>query len=436
MKHLLPKRTNLKLRAPKILRRSQQPEAPALQVAPASAPPGPMPIRLQRALDIPVTDTSTEQSRREYVISRGQFLARQDMWDELGTELRHHDRTRARTKADMPLADLLAYGARSDVVEPLVRQIRSGRVNPGEVESLPALEHLEFALDDSPKDYGVALVVLHALMDVAWAFHAVETNTGLKTSGLSKHSSKAFQACMISAGDILDRFDAFEQNSPALAAARCKLLPSQESPESRVVDDYEDLIDLDPHNPNHMREFGRFMLPRWFGSHQQLEIQARRMSALTQDIWGAGGYTWTCLDALKLDPDVLEMLEPDLFIEGMRDILDRRQDQHTANLFAAFCSITLNARKLRNSPYQDQLTALREAFDWILQNHLREVHPLVWALAEQDQMAEEALIYSEKLAEEGRGSAFRRISRHFEPEIRTGARLVFGEQGPQIVPRG
>lgn len=431
MKQLLSKRPTLKFRAPKLLRRSAQDQAPAPQVSANQAPPGPMPIRLQRALDIPVTDTSTEQSRREYVISRGQFLARQDMWDELGKELRHHDRTRSRTKADMPLADLLAYGARSDVVEPLTRQIRTGRVNPAEVESLPALEHLEFALEDSPKDYGVALVVLHALMDVAWAFHAVEGG-----SGLSKHSTKAFLACMSSAGDILDRFDAFEQNSPALAAARCKLLPGQENPESRVVDDYEDLIDLDPHNPNHMREFGRFMLPRWFGSHQQLEIQARRISALTQDIWGAGGYTWTCLDALKLDADVLEMLEPDLFIEGMRDILNRRSDQHTANLFAAFCSITLHSRKLRNSPHQDQLNALRQAFDWILQNHLREVHPLVWALAEQDTMGEEALIFNERLAEAGRGSAFRRISRHFETEIRNGARVVFGDQGPQILPRG
>ncbi|WP_420566984.1 hypothetical protein [Thalassovita sp.] len=436
MKHLLSKRPSLKLRAPALLRRKASARAPAPQVAEPQAPPGPMPIRLQRALDIPVTDTSTEQSRREYVISRGQFLARQDMWEELGQELRHHDRTRARTKADMPLADLLAFGARTDVVEPLTRQIRSGRVNPGDVEALPALEHLEFALEDSPKDYGVALVVLHALMDVAWAFHAVETNVGPKTEGLSKHSTKAFHACMASAQEILDRFDAFEQNSPALASARCKLLPAQEAPETRVVDDYEDLIDLDPHNPNHMRQFGRFMLPRWFGSHQQLEVQARRIAALTQDIWGAGGYTWTCLDALRLDPDVLEMLEPNLFIEGIRDIMNRRQDQHTANLFAAFCSITLSGRPMRNSPYQDQLTALRGAFDWILKDHLREVHPLIWAMAEQDQASEEAMIYTEKLAEEGRGSAFRRISRHFETEIRNGARVVFGEQGPQILPRG
>ena len=67
--------------------------------------------------------------------------------------------------------------------------------------------------------------------------------------------------------------------------------------------------------------------------------------------------------------------------------------------------------------------------------HLREVHPLVWALAERDSMTEEDLVYNEQLAEKGKGSAFRRIARHFETDIRNGARVVFGEKGPQILPR-
>lgn len=432
MKQLLNKRLSIGIRAPSFLRRAPtETVADITETAEDTPPPGPMPIRLQRALNIPVMETSDEQSRREYVISRGQFLARQDMWEELGSELRHHDRKRSRTQADMPLADLLAYGARSDVVEPLVKQIQTGRIDPTKVEALPALEHLEFALEDCPKDYGVALVVMHALMDVAWAFHGLE-----KASNPAKPRVLAFQACMNSAEEILDRFDAFEQNSPALAAARCKLLPAQENPETRVVDDYEDLIELDPHNPSHMREFGRFLLPRWFGDYQQLEVQARRISILTEDVWGAGGYTWTCMDALKQDPDVLKMLEPDFFVEGMRDILKHRPDQHTVNLLAAYCSVTLHSSRMRKSGHQKQLAAITGAFDWILKDHLREVHPLVWALAEHDALFQDNMIYSEALAESGRGSAFRRISRHFETEIRNGANVVFGEKGPQILPRG
>jgi hypothetical protein len=428
MKPLLKNRLPLKIHPPRFLSRKKS-ESTEEMINSTShiAPPGPMPIRLQRALDIPVAETSDEQSRREYVVSRGQFLARQDMWEELGQELRHHDRKRARTRADMSLAELLSYGARSDVVEPLVKQIQAGRIDPAKVETLPALEQLESAMDDCPKDYGVALVVIHALIDVAWAFHSVET-----VSGRAQQRSVAFQACMACAEEILDRFDAFEHNSPALAAARCKLLAAQPNPESRVVDDYEDLIELDPSNPSHMREFGRFMLPKWFGSYQQLEVQARRISALTEDIWGSGGYTWTCMDALKQDPEVLHMLEPELFIEGMHHIIERRNDQHTANLFAAFCSITLNTARLRKSEYQDQLHALRDAFDWILKTHLREVHPLVWALAEHDTLSDGIMLYTETLAKGGRGSAFRRIARHFETEIRAGARVVFGENGLQI----
>lgn len=414
-------------------RRSRRSAEPDEQATPPVAealvpPPGPMPIRLQRALDIPVTDTSEEQSRREYVISRGQFLARQDMWEELGKEMRSHDRKRARTQADMPLTELLSYGARSDVVGPLSKQIRAGRIDPSDIENLPALDQLEYALDDNPNDYGVALVVLHALLDVAWAFHETE-KPGEQTR------AKAFHALMTSAADILDRFDAFEQNSPALAAARCSLLPAQQDPQSRVVDDYEDLIDLDPHNPSHMRAFGRFLLPRWFGTYQQLEVQARRMAALTSDVWGGGGYTWTCLDALRLDSDVLKMLDADMFVEGMHDILKRRPDQHTANTFAAFCAVSMHATRLNGSRYRKQLEILRNALDFVLADHLREVHPLIWALAEKDSLAEHDLVYNEALAEKGRGSAFRRIARHFESEIRNGAHVVFGEKGPQIMPR-
>ncbi|MDF1802761.1 hypothetical protein [Thalassovita sp.] len=431
MKQFLSKNARLKLGSARFLRRAQRPTSEGVGAAEVAVPPpGPMPIRLQRALDIPVTETSAEQSRREYVISRGQFLARQDMWDELGTELRHHDRKRARTEADMPLADLLSYGARADVVDPLVKQIRAGRIDPADIEDLPALAHLEYALEDCPKDYGVALVVLQALQDVAWAFHGSEP-----TAEPTKPRAKAFHALMGSAADILDRFDAFEQNSPALASARCALLPAQSNPQSRVVDDFEDLIDLDPSNPSHMRAFGRFMLPRWFGSYQQLEVQARRMAALTADVWGAGGYTWTCLDALRLDSEVLNLLEPGLFVEGMHDILHRRPDQHTANLFAAFCAVTMHAMRLKGSQHQEQVSALRAAFDWVLNEHLREIHPLVWALAEKDSMSEDDLVFNEKLVEKGRGSAFRRIARHFESDIRNGARVVFGEKGPQILPR-
>ena len=429
MKHLLKHTTPFGLGSVRLRRRPLPAQAQA-QDQISAPPPGPMPIRLQRALDIPVTDTSAEQSHSEYITSRGQFLARQDMWAELGTEMRHHDRARTRTAADMPLADLLSYGARSDVVMPLRAQIQAGRIDPADVENLPALAHLEHALTESPGDYGVALVVLHALLDVAWAFHAPQTN-----AQPDRPRARAFHACMTSAADILDRFDPFEENSPALAAARCALLPGQSNPQSRVVDDYEDLIELDPQNPGHLRDFGRHLLPRWFGSYQQLDAQARRMAALTHDIWGAGGYTWTYLDALRLDGGALERLEPDLFVEGMQNILHRRPDQHTANIFAAFCSVTLCAARMKASPHQPQLTALRGAFDWVLTHHLREVHPLIWALAEKDSMREHDLTYNEKLAEKGRGSAFRRIARHFETDIRNGGCVVFGEKGPQILPR-
>ena len=68
-----------------------------------------------------------------------------------------------------------------------------------------------------------------------------------------------------------------------------------------MSDEYERLITLDPHNQRHMRAMGSHLLPRWFGSYEELELQALRTAARTQDIWGAGGYTWVQFDAIALD---------------------------------------------------------------------------------------------------------------------------------------
>jgi hypothetical protein len=58
----------------------------------------------------------------------------------------------------------------------------------------------------------------------------------------------------------------------------------------RVVDDYNELIDLDPTTPLHFRNFGRQLLPQFLGDYATLEREAARMRDEMQDIWGSDAY--------------------------------------------------------------------------------------------------------------------------------------------------
>lgn len=379
-------------------------------------------------LSIPVCDQTTEETEGARLREKGRFMARQEMWDELGGMIRDHDHAREATPGGTALADLLSYGARSDVVLP----VETALSDPGLMSAHAPREGmiaLEEVLQDHPDDYGVALVVAQAHVDIGWAWRG----QGWISEVPEKHW-EAFHRHFDRAEEILDRFDAFAEDSPALAAARCALLASTPAPKARVADDYEDLIDLDPGNPRHMRGLGNHLLPRWFGSYEQLELEARRTAARTGDIWGAGAYTWVYLDALAVDPVALGHLDVPFFLDGMRDILTHRPDQHYANQMAAFCAVTLQQPRYGRAPDSQGLREIRAALDWILRDHLTELHPLVWGVAAKGAQHATGPLARDEVARLGRDCALARIGRHFDAELRRGMRVVFDRTGPHLEP--
>lgn len=379
-------------------------------------------------LDIPIiTDTEEERLGRE-TRDMGRKYARQEEWETLGKLIRLNDKARAASPGGTGLADLLAYGARADVVQPVELALS----DPGLMSAHAprgGLDELEAILEDYPDEYGVALVVAQAHVDIGWAWRG----QGWMSEVPEKHW-QAFHHHFDRAGEILDEFDAFESDSPALAAARCALLAAAPAPKVRVADDYEDLIDLDPGNARHMRALGNHLLPRWFGSYEQLELEARRTAARTGDIWGAGAYTWVNFDALRVDPQVLAHLDTDFFLDGMTDILKRRPHQHLANQMAAFGAVTLQHPRYDAAGLAKPAQALRGALDWILRDHLAEVHPIVWGVAAQGMPGQAGTRARDgaDIAETGRTCALARIGRHFERDLKRGRRVVFGEGGVRL----
>ena len=65
----------------------------------------------------------------------------------------------------------------------------------------------------------------------------------------------------------------------------------------RVIENYNELIDLDPTTPLHFHNFGRHLLPQLLSDYATLDREVARMRDEMHNIWGSGAYAWMYMDA-------------------------------------------------------------------------------------------------------------------------------------------
>ncbi|WP_273524370.1 hypothetical protein [Rhodosalinus sediminis] len=335
---------------------------PALRLGPSRA------ARRRAALgaaDLPVRDVTRDEHDAKSYHGQGLFLARQDRWDELDALIRETDAARAATPGGELVAELLARGAVADALEPGP----DGATAPG----LAWLHDLRAEAADQP---GLALAVAWAEIATAEA-----ARDGAAPADLPVERRMDYHSHLAQAAHVLEDFDPIALDSPAIAAAHCVLAPVWQADAAHLTDLYEDLIDLDPANPRHMRALGRALRARGLGALPVLERAARDTAERTADIWGAGGYTWCWRDALLADPRGFERVDSAHLLRGIEDILLRHEDQHLLNQLAAFCVLAPDRRAgaADTGAIAARRAAVREAGQHILRTQMSEIHPVVWA---------------------------------------------------------
>ena len=407
-------------------------QAHVLHRASTSPPPQPIAHGPTRApedvIAIPCPDPTAEESARDLHQNRGLHLARQEEWSTLAADLSAADADRAKTDGGMPLADLIAFGARADVVAAAEHALVSGRPAQ-DAPLLDGIEALEAVLGAHEDDPMIAAIVANAHMDIGWAWRG----TGWDIE-VPMPNREAFAAHFERAGDILAPFSETCQASALLASARCAHNVGARMSIGQVVEDFETWIVLDPRNPRSMRSFGTRLLPRWHGSYDRLEAEARRMAGLTHDVWGRGAYAWIMMDAISTDTTACARLDLDFFIEGLRDILRNTHDQHIANLLAAYCAQTMGATPTGYDEADYVRCQIAEAAGWIVRDHLRELHPMLWAQATRGPSHTMRIRCRERFASAGHTDALRVISDMFHREIASGHRIVFTPRGAEARP--
>lgn len=374
-------------------------------------------------LQISCPDPTNEDSLRDQHQDRAQGLVRQERWDALSAAIRTADQDRVMTPGSMPIADLMCYGARADVVMAVEHALLDGRPDP-KAPLLAGIEALEHVLAEHKEDYVIACVVAQAHMDIGWAWRG----TGWDVE-VPPRNRDAFGAHFDRARDIMAPFCAATLHSPLVAATCCTLLGGLDANANAVADRYEALIDLNPLNPRAMRAMGNHLLPRWYGSYENLELEARRTAARTTEIWGAGGYTWVMFDAIGYDDTACANLDLPFFIEGLRDILERTSDPYTVNLLAAYCANAIGQTFSGNDLADSNRAEIADCARWIVRDHLTELHPMIWAHAARGFDNNLRVNSLKRFAASGRDDAMRIITGLFQGEIDAGEHILFTEPG-------
>lgn len=392
---------------------------PAPAPAPAAATGSP-----KASLVVPVCEDCAETGARNAAHARGQYLARQDLWEDLAAEMEQADQARRATPGGMPIADLLAYGARADVVNAVDHALQDGQPAPEAplLDGIAALEDIRMETAQNPY---LSLLVALTHMDIGWSWRGTGWEATVPRLNREKCASHFDRAA-----ELLAPYCGLAMQSPAIAAAHCALLAGKRNPATRIADDYEKLIDLDPRNFRHMRALGNHLLPRWFGSYAELELEARRTAARTQKIWGAGGYTWVQFDAIAIDDGACALVDVEYFIDGLRDILRARPDQETVNLLAAYCSVTLLQGLGMNEEADLPRMQISDCAGWLIRDHLTEVHPLIWAHAAEGFDNNARITSLARFAARGRADALQIIAEHFREDLERGLRVTFTPDGP------
>lgn len=391
----------------------------------ASALPAPHPSPEDDCLTIPVREFSADDTACRVAREQGQFLARQDRWEDLSEAIRSADAGRESTPGGMPVAELIAFGARSDVVLAVEHALQDG-CPAGDAPLIDGITELEAMRADYLRDPYISLIVALAHIDIGWAWRGAGWRNAVPQINRERCAAHFDRAA-----DLLSPFDGVGMDSPIIAAAQCTLLAGRSNGKLRIADEYEKLIDLDPNNHRPMRAMGIHLLPRQFGSYPELELEARRTAARTQAIWGAGAYTWVCLDAIALDDQACALVDVEFFVDGLRDIAAVRPEQEMINLLAAYCAVTLRGGPGRSSAADPQRREIADCAGWLIRDHLTELHPMIWAHAAEGFDNNARVTSPRRFAARGRADALRAIGEQFRDEIDRGLNITFTSGVPE-----
>lgn len=377
---------------------------------------------MTRRIILPSLPVADEDLARLQHWETGRLLARQDKWESLAEKITLADDARLSTPGGADEATLLALGAQSDALA-AVRDALADGSSPD-----PAgIKALDEVIGEHPDNHAIHLIVAlaHLNMGRAWLGSGAEIARVVSPHRTHFKRAKA----------LLDPLDAEELDAPSVAAAQAALAEILCPDLGCVQAAYERLLSLDPENPNHLRAYGCGVMHELPDDPKLLDKLAQSVTERFGDIWGDDAYVWLQLDVLGKSEEALAALDPERFSRGLRVLAADGKDQHLINQLAAFCAIDMAPRgKADSRQVARNRAALHENLDWLLSEHLAELHPMLWSSRGALPITAPRNSAPRALVAEGRKKALRVIARRFADQLADGSSIAFSPAGMYRLP--
>lgn len=329
---------------------------------------------LERRIVVPVYHTWPERSEWNEIERGFTVLAEEGLWMSVLDRLRGVDQSRQSFASGRRYYDCALAGALRNVTRHL------GRI-PDVAQAMAALGPIQSLHTTDRRDYMPAVLLARALIEIGWAMRGP-----MPPGQVPPEAARAATGYFARAEEIIGGFDPIEENSPAVAETRYRLVPGIEGGEAHLRDWYEDWADLDPSNPEMLALHSRFLGPAWYGSLDEIDAEARRAATRAADDIGEGAYAHFWRQPLESEPEALSRVDAALFLRGVRAALARSQSQALANEYAALLfrlslprSTEQRDEVLRNAPVRELFA---QGFSEVLRGHLQELHPPTWGMSE------------------------------------------------------
>lgn len=367
-------------------------------------------------------ETTPSLRRQAEVEALARELAEDRDWQSLAELLEEWDDARAACASNRRLTHVALYA--------VTRALAGGARDPYDCSPMAqtripentGLELLSLAMA-SPRSHGMAALAATVLVHQCWDLRGQDTADMVPDSHYMRMDRMIDKAM-----SLLEAAGVDTRGSGMLATLRLSCLPFLGDPESMIPDWLEVAVKADPGDGEPASIIGNFMLPRWFGDYEDIEISARKVAAWSSDTMGMAGYALVYLSALEMAEEPLYFVDVDLFCTAIEDLVKHRG--HSAD-HLPHISQTLYRLSQVHAPRgmpEDEVAQWQETTHRlyllslsVLEHHLTAIHAPSW--------------------QGGLNGALDMISLAMGRELEDGADLVVGPKGiaailPEAPPEG
>lgn len=350
---------------------------------------------------IAVRHTSAETEQRNEELNAIAPMIAAENFGAIYDRMRRYDAARACTPFGRPLAGLILDTLMADF-STIADAVETSGIDASPEHIAKLVAAFDRALEVAPDDHIAAATAALAHIEAGWLLRgdgfANEVSAG-GWQGMAEHFDAARR--------VLDRFPAQKHDSPLLAYVHYRLCNGLTDGEERIRAAYTVRTLIEPQNPAVYIAHGFQLLPRWYGSYEELEQAAREAADLTMPFMGTAGYALTYLDAIHCDGDAAARFDATAFAEGLLDFARYKGSQYAINFAANTLWMTMaDCRDAR----QD---VLDEAMAELVREDLCCILPDCW----EDSSANEVMYV---------------LARYWQDELAAGATVDIDSNGAYV----